>query len=100
MAPVPFSIGADVEAVIAKHFGTKVFTYVTTLRDRHVDGGLDADSLDLVGLAVALEDRFEIKVTDDEAENAETVGQVIALVRRKVATRNQPPQPERTARHG
>lgn len=99
VSPVPFSAGAAVEAVIAHHFGTRRFTYVTNLRGRQDDGGLAADSLDLIGLAVALEDQFAIKVTDDEAENAETVGDVIALVRRKVTSLNQP-QPQGAARHG
>lgn len=76
--------GAAVERVIAKQFGTRAFTYITPLRGKRDDGSLAADSLDLVGLAVALEDQFGIKVSDDEAENAETVGDVIALVRRKV----------------
>ncbi|MEA3044543.1 MAG: hypothetical protein QOH47_2381 [Sphingomonadales bacterium] len=89
-----------VEALLARQFGTRAFTYVTTLRGKHADGGLDADSLDLVQLAVNIENRFEINVADDDVEKVETVGDVIALVNRKVAARPQPNEDERNAARG
>lgn len=46
---------------------------------------LGADSLDTVELSVAMEEDFSILVTDDEADNAKTVGDWITLVERKVA---------------
>jgi acyl carrier protein len=41
---------------------------------------LDADSLDLVELVMALEETFEIKVEEEELEGIETVGAAVDLV--------------------
>ncbi len=41
---------------------------------------LEADSLDLVELVVELEDRYAIRITDEEAERIKTVGQAVDFV--------------------
>ena len=41
---------------------------------------LDADSLDLVELVMALEDEFGVAVPEDELEGIDTVGQAYELV--------------------
>ena len=41
---------------------------------------LDADSLDLVELVMALEEEFGVEVPEDELEGVETVGQAYDLV--------------------
>lgn len=45
---------------------------------------LDADSLDLVELVMALEEEFDISVDESELEGIETVGQALDLVRSKL----------------
>jgi acyl carrier protein len=45
---------------------------------------LDADSLDLVELVMALEESFEITVDESELEGVETVKQAFALVTSKL----------------
>jgi acyl carrier protein len=45
---------------------------------------LDADSLDLVELVMALEEKFDIKVDESELEGVETVGQAFDLVNSKL----------------
>ena len=45
---------------------------------------LDADSLDLVELVMALEEEFEITVPEEELEGVETVGQAYKLVTDKL----------------
>ena len=45
---------------------------------------LDADSLDLVELVMALEESFDITVEETELENIETVGQAFDLVTSKL----------------
>lgn len=45
---------------------------------------LDADSLDLVELVMALEEEFEVEVPEEELEGIETVGQAYALVTAKL----------------
>jgi acyl carrier protein len=41
---------------------------------------LDADSLDLVELVMALEEEFGVEVPEDELEGIKTVGQAYELV--------------------
>jgi acyl carrier protein len=45
---------------------------------------LDADSLDLVELVMALEEEFGITVDESELEGVETVGQAFELVSSKI----------------
>ncbi len=45
---------------------------------------LDADSLDLVELVMALEEEFDVTVPEDELEGIETVGQAYDLVASKL----------------
>ena len=41
---------------------------------------LNADSLDLVELIMEMEDRFKVKIPDEEAEKISTVGQAVDYV--------------------
>jgi acyl carrier protein len=41
---------------------------------------LDADSLDLVELIMELEDQFEIKISDEDAQQIQTVGQAVDYI--------------------
>ena len=45
---------------------------------------LGADSLDNVEMVMAVEEEFEIEITDEEAEAVKTVGQALELVRKKI----------------
>ena len=45
---------------------------------------LDADSLDLVELVMALEEEFDISVEEEELSDVATVGDAIALVESKL----------------
>ena len=41
---------------------------------------LDADSLDLIDLAMSLEDCFEVEVPDEELEKFKTVGDIVKYI--------------------
>lgn len=45
---------------------------------------LDADSLDLVELVMALEDEFDVSIDEEELEGITTVGQALDLVASKL----------------
>jgi len=53
-------------------------------RDARFADDLDADSLDLVELVMALEEAFDITVEETELEDIETVGQAFELVSSKI----------------
>lgn len=46
---------------------------------------LQADSLDLVELIMAFEEKFDIQIPDEEAENFQAVEQVIEYIKKKKA---------------
>jgi acyl carrier protein len=48
---------------------------------------LDADSLDLYELVMELEDRYEIRVSEEEAAGIETVGDAVDFVCERVDAR-------------
>jgi len=52
--------------------------------DARFGDDLDADSLDLVELVMALEEEFGIEVPEEELEGIETVGQAFELVTNKL----------------
>lgn len=43
-------------------------------------GDLGADSLDLVDLAMSIEDEFDIELSDEALEKIKTVGDLVAFV--------------------
>lgn len=47
---------------------------------------LDADSLDVVELVMALEESFEIEISDEEAEKISTVGDAVTHIEIKTQT--------------
>lgn len=54
--------------------------------DATFDGDLKADSLDIVELIMALEDEFQITITDEEAEKIRTVGDAVRFLESKNVT--------------
>ncbi len=44
---------------------------------------IDADSLDIVELVMALEEEFELEISDDEIENIGSVGDIIKHIEAK-----------------
>jgi acyl carrier protein len=52
---------------------------------------LDVDSLDLVELVKALEDRFGVTISDDDLKPIESVGSAIELTMRLVAAKEGAP---------
>ena len=53
-------------------------------RDARFSEDLDADSLDLVELVMALEETFDVSVDETELEGIETIGQAFDLISAKL----------------
>lgn len=45
---------------------------------------IDADSLDIVELVMALEEEFDLEISDQEIENIKTVGDVVKYIDSKM----------------
>ncbi len=45
---------------------------------------IDADSLDVVELVMALEEEFDLEISDQEIENINSIGDVIKYIESKV----------------
>ena len=52
-------------------------TDVKITPDTHIINDLNADSLDVVELIMAIEESFDVSIDDSEAEKMETVGDLI-----------------------
>ncbi len=72
--PMPFE---QVREIICKQLELEEsdVTMETNIKD-----DLGADSLDLVDLAISLEDEFEVEVPDNILEKFETVGDIVKFI--------------------
>jgi acyl carrier protein len=69
-------IFAKIKALICEQLGVEDgdVKKETTFED------LDADSLDIVELVMALEEEFNLEISDEEVENIKTVGDVVRYI--------------------
>lgn len=52
--------------------------------DTHLMRDLEADSLDAVEIIMAIEDEYDIEIPDEEAENFQSVGDLVRYVEERV----------------
>src|SRR5690349_10021812 len=52
------------------------------LLDKSFTDDLDVDSLSMVEVVVAAEERFDVKIPDDDVKNLKTVGDAVAFIER------------------
>ncbi|MBR2917010.1 MAG: acyl carrier protein [Clostridia bacterium] len=70
-----------VKAVVAEQLGVDE-SEITM--DSSFNDDLEADSLDIVELMMALEDEFKIEISDDEAGKISTIGDVVEYIKDRV----------------
>jgi len=72
------SVEEDVKQIISEHLGVDIGQ--VTLEASFVND-LGADSLDTVELVMALEEKFDLEIPDEEAEKLDTVGKAINYIK-------------------
>jgi acyl carrier protein len=72
-----------VKEVLAERLGVDETEFTEVAR---FEEDLDADSLDLVELAMALEEELKLEIPDDDLEGIRTVGDAVEFVAERVAT--------------
>ena len=81
------SIESDVKEVISRQLGVPVDKIGNSALLR-VD--LGADSLDAVSVLIALEEKFDIVMSDQDAKTVKTVQDAIALIEKILAAKLKP----------
>jgi len=73
------NIFEKVRAIVAEQLGVEAddITLETSFDD------LNADSLDVVELIMALEEEFDIEIPDEDAEKIKTVGDAVEYIKDK-----------------
>jgi acyl carrier protein len=77
MAATREEVYERVKEVLTEHLGVEE-DQIT--EDASFQEDLDADSLDLVELIMELEDQFGVKISDEDAQKIQTVGQAVDYV--------------------
>jgi len=71
----------EVLELIRSHLSEELGIEASTIEEgSRFKEDLEADSLDLVELVVELEDRYGIRMAEDQAERIKTVGQAVDFV--------------------
>lgn len=85
MAPVDPN-DRDVILAIVREAAVEVFQVEASVvtEEASFEKDLNADSLDVVEFVMALEERFDIDMAEEELEGIETIGQAVDLIVRKL----------------
>ena len=73
-------ISREIKLIIVEELGVNSKKVVP---EASFAGDLGADSLDIVELIIALEEKFNIKISDEDAEKMETVDDVIKYIEKR-----------------
>ena len=66
-----------VRSIIAEQLGIKT---EAISKESDVINDLGADSIDIVQLLMAMENEFGVTVSEDDADNLKTVGDIVSLI--------------------
>jgi len=71
------NVKLNVIRIVQEQLGTKGVTMESTIES------LGADSLDMIGLCMVIEDEFEVEITDDELNSVTLVQDLCNLIEKK-----------------
>ncbi len=77
------SVEDKVKSIIAEQLGVEA-SEVTEAASFTDD--LGADSLDIVELVMAMEEKFDVEISDDDAEKIQTIGDALSYLKERVNT--------------
>lgn len=72
----------EVKKLIAENLDVADIDSIT--EGTSITDDLGADSLDVVDLVVAVNDKFNVEIPDDEVENIKTVGDIVKYIEDKM----------------
>lgn len=70
----------SVEVKVKEIIADQLEVAIDKLRMETTFEDIDADSLDIVELVMALEEEFDLEISDQEIENIKTVGDVVKYI--------------------
>jgi acyl carrier protein len=73
------------KSLLAKQFG---IVEDTITLDTDIINDLNADSLDLLELVMAIEQTFKVAISEDEYKDTHTVGKILELINQKQIASN------------
>ena len=79
------SVEEQIKEIVAKivHVDKNLMTKESTFKD------IKADSLDMVQALVAVEDKFDIEILDEEAQKFQTFGDFVDYVEKRLAEKKE-----------
>ena len=80
--PTKTDIQADLAAIVEEIAGVSA---ADVQPDKEFIADLDVDSLSMVEVVVAAEEKFDVKIPDDEVKNLKTVGDAVAFIERQLS---------------
>ncbi len=72
----------QIKAVVADKLGAEI---AEITEDTRFQEDLEADSLDLVELIMALEDEYSIQISDEEAQEIRSIKDAVAYIEKQAA---------------
>ena len=73
----------DIKAKVVLIVKDKLSVDAKVIEDAHSFEDLGADSLDMVEIVMSVEEKFNIEITDEEAEKITSVDQAVKLIVKK-----------------
>jgi len=56
--------------------------------EAHIQGDLGADSLELIGLAETINERYDVDVNEDDFQSIDNVGELVELVEARIKAKS------------
>jgi acyl carrier protein len=76
----------DIESRVKKIVLSNIDVAESVLQpDAKLRGDLGATSIDMVEIVASLESEFDIEISDEDAQNVRTFGEIVAFVKSKTA---------------